>query len=213
MTRRCPLRLLPIAALAGGASLGLLSATAGATGVVTKSTVQSQAAKILAKETGEKPPKVTCTGGLKAKVGASVHCTVVPHGSTLKYPAVVTVRSIHGSTANFHVQVGQAAGQANMTKFCADNTTLLTAVSGATTPDAFVQALEANESIILDFQNTAPSKIVDQAGALVQAARAAISAGNPAAFDTKAAEVAGNAVDAFCGQNASGQPLGSSTGG
>jgi hypothetical protein len=213
MTCPRPLRLLSAAALLGSASAGLLSATAGATGVVSKSTVQTQAAKILAKETGQKPPKVTCAGSLKAKVGASVKCTVVPHGSTLKYPAVVTVRSIHGGTANFHVQVGQAAGQANMTKFCTDNTTLITAVSAASTPDAFIQALEANESTILDFQNTAPSKIVNQAGALVQAARAAISSGDPGAFETKAAEAAGNAVDAFCGQNASGQPLSSSTGG
>jgi hypothetical protein len=211
MTTPRPLGLCATAALLGSVAVGLLTTSAGATGVVPKSTVQTQAAKILAKETGQKPPKVTCTGGLKAKVGATVHCTVVPHGSTLKYPALVTIRSIHGSTANFHVQVGQAAGQANKAKFCADNTTLLTAVSAATTPAAFISALEANESTIIDFQSTAPSKIVDQAGALVQAARAAINSGNPAAFGTKAAVAAGNAVDAFCGQGSNGQSTAATT--
>ena len=86
--------------------------------------MQSQAAKILAAETGEKLPKVTCPSGVAAKVGAVTHCTVVPHGMTPTYPVTITVRSIHGRTANFYVQVGQALGQANQAKICLDKAPL-----------------------------------------------------------------------------------------
>jgi len=48
----------------------------------------------------------------------------------------ITVRSIHGGSANFYVQVGQALGQANQAKFCADNATINSALSAATTPTA-----------------------------------------------------------------------------
>ena len=185
----------------GVAVSAVLTTTAGAsTGVVPKSTVQIQASKILAKETGEKPPKVTCPGGLRAKVGATIRCTVIPHGTSLKYPATVTVTSIHGSVANFHVQVGQAAGQANKTKFCADNATINQAVTGATTPQAFVRALSGQQQTILDFQSTAPSSIVSQAGVLVQAARQAISSGSATIFTTKTVTNAVTAIDTFCGQ-------------
>ena len=53
---------------------------------------------------GQKPPKVTCPSGLAAWVGAIIHCIVVPYGMTVEYPATVTVRSIHGGTANFFVR-------------------------------------------------------------------------------------------------------------
>jgi hypothetical protein len=71
-----------------------------ATGVVPKSAVEAISAKVLAQETGQKLPKVVCPSGLKAKIGASIHCTVTPHGSTTKYPATVTVRSLHNGVAN-----------------------------------------------------------------------------------------------------------------
>lgn len=187
------------------AALMVVGGTAGAsTGVVPRSTVQSQSAKILAAQTGEKPPKVTCKTGLEAKVGASIHCTVVPYGSKLVYPATVTMKSIHGKTANFHIQVGQAVGQANMTKFCADNAKIDAALATATTPDEFLDALQAQNKAMLDFQTTAPSPIVADAGTLVQASRQALATGDPTIFTTQKVEQAGVAVDTFCGQKVSG---------
>jgi hypothetical protein len=176
-------------------------AVAGAgTPQVSKSTVETQSAKILATETGQKLPKVTCPTGVAAKVGAVIHCTVVPYGMKVKYPATVTVRSISGSTANFYVQVGQALGQADRGKFCADNATINGALSAATTSAAFLSALRANESVILELQSTAPSKIVNAAGTLTQATRQAIQSGDIAVFNTKAVARAAIAVDKFCGQ-------------
>ena len=152
---------------------------------VSKSTVQTQSAKNLAAETGQKRPKVTCPSGVAARVGAVIHCTVVPDGTTVRYPATVTVRSIHGSTADFYVQVGQAPGHADHATFCADNATINRALSAATTSTAFLSALEANESVILQLQSTAPSKIVDEAGMLTQATRQAIQSGDISVFNTK----------------------------
>ena len=137
-------------------------------------------------------------------MGAVIHCTVVPHGMTLKYPVTITVRTIHGSTADFYVQVGQALGQANQAKFCADNATINSALTAATTPAAFLSALQANEQTILDFQSTAPSKVVDSAGTLIEATRQAIQSGSVAIFNTKPVAKAAIAIDTFCGQSSGG---------
>jgi hypothetical protein len=197
------------AGLACAALLGAYSASAGAAaGQVSKSVVEAQAAKVLAAQTGQPLPHVTCPGGLPGRVGASIKCTLTPKGSTTKYPVTVTVRSIHGGTANFYVQVGQAIGAANKTEFCKDNAILDQATSVAQTPSDLIPILKANESTILDFQATAPSKIVVDAGKLVQAARNAIKTGNANAFTTKAIMKAGANVDAFCGQNPDGSPAG-----
>ncbi len=175
-----------------------------ATPQLSKNTVQTQTAKILAAKTGQKRPKVTCPRGVAAKVGAVIHCTVVPYGMTLKYPTTVTVRSIHGHTANFYVQVGQARGQANMTKFCADNATINSALTAATTSTAFLSTLESNEAVILEFQSTAPTKIVDAAGTVTAAARQALKSGDIAVFNTKTVADAVIAIDKFCGQSTTG---------
>jgi hypothetical protein len=197
--------LATLVALGGVTVVGAFGSAAGASnGVISKSTVQKQAARILANETGQKQPKVTCRSGLKAKIGASIHCTVVPHGSKVKYPATVTVQSIHGSTATFYVQVGQAPGQANKAKFCVDETILATATSSASTPAAFLQALEANQQTILDFQNRAPSSIITDAGTLVQAARQAVSSQTVTVFGSPSVIKAQADVAAFCGQKVSG---------
>ncbi len=198
--------LLTSASIAIGASgVVLTSAVAGAgSPQVSKTTVQTQAAKILAAKTGQQRPKVTCPSGVAAKVGAVIHCTVVPYGTSLKYPATVTVRSLHGSTANFYVQVGQALGQANQVKFCADNAIINSVLSAATTPEAFLSALQANEQVLLEFQSTAPSKIVNAAGTLTEASRQAIQMRSVNIFDSKAVANAAIAVDKFCGQSTSG---------
>src|ERR1035437_5604042 len=114
-------RILTVGTI-GMALVGLFGTSAGAaTGAVPKSVVEAQAAKVLAAETGEELPSVKCPGDLKGKVGASIQCVLTPHGSTLKYPVVVTVGSVHNGTAHFHVQVGQAIGAADMKRFCADS--------------------------------------------------------------------------------------------
>jgi hypothetical protein len=187
----------------GASGIVLTSAVADAGSPrASKSTVQAQTAKIPAAKTGQKRPKVTCPSGVAAKVGAVIHCTVVPHRMSLKYPATVTVRSLHGSTANFYVQVGQL-GQANQVKFCADNAIVNSALSSATTPTAFLSALQANEQVILEIQSTAPSKIVNAAGTLTEASRQAIQTRSVAIFDSKAVTNAAIAVDKFCGQSTS----------
>lgn len=192
--------------IAFGATAALLVSAAAAAGApqVSKSTVQTQTAKILAAKTGQKPPKVTCPSGVAARVGAMIHCVVVPYGMTLKYPATVTVRSIHDGTANFYIQVGQALGQANQATFCADNATINAALTAATTPAAFLSALQANQQTIVEFQSTAPSKIVVSAGTLATAARQAIQSGDIAIFNTNSVAKAAVAVDKFCGQSTGG---------
>lgn len=196
-------------ALVSTALLVALGASAGAvTGVVPKSTVEANSAKVLAQETGQELPKVVCRSGLKAKIGASIHCTVTPHGSTTKYPATVTVRSLHNGVANFHIQVGQAIGAANKVEFCHDNALLLQATFVAQTPADLIPIFKANKSTILDFQATAPSSIVAAAGTLVQAARTAVNTGNANEFTTAAVQNAASQVNAFCGQNPDGSPVG-----
>jgi Domain of unknown function (DUF4333) len=175
------------------------AATAG-TPEVSKATVQTQAAKILAAETGQKLPKVTCPSGVAAKVGAVIHCTVAPHGMTLKYSATVKVRSIHGNTAHFYVQVGQALGHGNRATFCADNATISAALTAASSPALFLAALQANEQTLLDLQSNAPSKIVVPTGTLIRAARQAVQTGSIAIFNTTSVAKADVAIDAFCGQ-------------
>ena len=182
---------------------------AASTGSVPKTVVEAQAAKVLAQETGLKPPTVTCPGDLEGQVGASIKCTLTPAGSKLVYPVKVTVNSEENGTAHFHVQVGQAFGVANKAKFCRDNAVLDRAASGAKTVADLVPIFIANEKSLLDLQATAPPKIVVSAGTLVHAAKDAINSGNASAFSTRALTNAGRAVDAFCGQNADGSPAGS----
>jgi len=58
--------------------------------------------------------------------------------------------------------------------------------------------------VILDFQSTAPSKIVDSAGTLAQAARQAIRSGGIAVFTTKTVAKEVITIDKFCGQSSGG---------
>jgi hypothetical protein len=203
---------LAAAGFASALLLTLSSASAGAsTGQVPKSVVEAQAAKVLAAETGQKPPNVKCPGGLPAKVGASIDCTLTPHGSKTVYPVNVTVQSVKKGTAHFDIQVGQAKGVANKAKFCYDNSALDKATSQAATIKDLLNIFVASQATINDFQGTAPSKIVKQVGALVHAARVAISTGDASAFGTKAIQNDGKQIDAFCGQNPDGTAIGSTT--
>jgi Domain of unknown function (DUF4333) len=189
--------------------LGLSGISAGAsTGEVPASVVEAQAAKVLASKTGQAPPKIICRKGLEGKVGAHINCALTTKGSKLVYPVRVTVNSVRNGTAHFSVQVGQAAGQANKKVFCQDNAILDTATSAAQTPAALIAAFQANQKAIVEFQATAPSKVVADAGILVVAARKAVQTNDTTAFGTKAIMNAGLAIDAFCGQNSDGSPIG-----
>jgi hypothetical protein len=190
------------------ASLGIVSGAAAATGSVPKATVEAQAAKILATETGQGPPHVKCPGDLPGKVGATIKCVLTPKGSKLKYPVVVTVNSVKKGTAHFHVQVGQAIGAANKTKFCADTAILDRATSAATVPSDLIPIFESNVKTLNDFQGTAPSAIVATAGTLVQAAGNAVNSGNADAFATPAIQKDIQKVSTFCGLNIDGTPAG-----
>jgi len=114
-----------------------------------------------------------------------------------------------GSAApgHFFVQVGQAVGAANKVKFCQDNAILDRVTQAAQTPAQLIPIFEANERTILDFQSTAPSAIVAEAGKLIEAARNAITTGNADVFATAPVQQAGAAVNAYCGQNPDGSPI------
>ncbi|HEX3793346.1 MAG TPA: DUF4333 domain-containing protein [Acidimicrobiales bacterium] len=191
------------ASLGGCVSIGLLSVacvSAGASvGTVPQNVVQTQAAKVLASETGQPPPTVKCPGGLNAKVGAHITCKLTSKGSKLVYPVVVTVNRVANGTAHFNVQVGQAPGQANKAKFCADNAAIEKATSSAKTSADLIAAFSANQNTILDFQKVAPAEIVAQAAKLVQAARLSVNTNSTKPFMNTAVEKAGVAVDKFCG--------------
>jgi Domain of unknown function (DUF4333) len=196
------------AAFVGAALLGTYSTAAGAAaGQVPKGVVESHAAKVLAQETGQPLPHVVCPSGLKAKVGASIKCTLTPQGTTTQYPVRVTVQSIHNGVVRFHVQVGQAIGAGNKIQFCKDNAQLDMATSAAQTPSDLIPIFRANAATILDFQANAPAAIVVDAGTLVAAAKHAVDTGNASAFTTSAIQTAGAHVDAFCGQNPDGSPI------
>jgi hypothetical protein len=90
----------------GAAGLLLLSGCGGK--VVSKQTVESQVAKELAAEVHQPVPKVVCPNDLKAKVKASMICTLTPSGSRATYPVTVTVTSVTNGVAHFHAQVGNS---------------------------------------------------------------------------------------------------------
>jgi hypothetical protein len=191
----------------GAALLGTFGGVAtAASGSVPRAVVESQTAKILAAETGQGLPRVKCPGNLQGKVGASIKCVLTPKGSKLKYPVVVTVNSVTKGTAHFHVQVGQAIGAANKAKFCVDLAAIDKATAGPRTANALIPIFESNIKTIKDFQNVAPSAIVNSAGTLAQEVRTAVTIGNARAFTTPAIIRAEQAVNVFCALNADGSP-------
>ncbi len=186
------------------------SVTVGGTSQVPQSTVESQVATQLAAETSQPTPKVSCPGGLDAKVGATIDCELTAQGSTVQYPVHVTVTSVTNGTAHFTAQVGQTPGAGDMAAFCNDNAILDQATAAAQQPSDLIAIFKANQSTIADFQAKAPSAIVASAGPLAIAANNAISTGDASAFTTPAIMADGVAVDTYCGQNSDGTPIGSS---
>jgi hypothetical protein len=199
---------------AGFAFATLISACSGSISIggtpeVSQSDVQSKVAAQLAAETSQPVPKITCPSGLKAKVGASIDCTLTPQGSTTTLPVHVIVTSVTNGTAHFSAQVGQAAGAGDKTTFCADNAILDKATASVQTQSDLIAALKANQVTINNFQATAPSDIVASAGQLAIAANNAITSGDASAFNTPAIQDDGNKVNAYCGQNPDGTPIAS----
>lgn len=84
---------------------------------VSKSEVETEVAKELAAKVNQPVPKVTCPGGLKAKVGASVDCDLVAQGETDVYPVHVVVDTVKGGKVHFNATV------ANQPKSSGDTTT------------------------------------------------------------------------------------------
>jgi hypothetical protein len=164
----------------------------------------------LAKNTQQPVPTISCPGGLKSVIGATLHCTLTPKGGTTTLPVLVTVTSVKNGTAYFSAQVGQVAGAGDKVAFCSDNAQLDQATAAAHQPSDLVPIFKANQSLLSDFQSKAPSAIVAQAGLLVLAANHAISSGNASAFATANVVNAGKKVDAYCGQNADGSTTTSS---
>jgi Domain of unknown function (DUF4333) len=203
--------LFAIAAIGGAGLFSACSANVSVgSGEVPQSTVESQVAHQLAKNTQQPVPTVSCPGGLKPVIGATLHCTLTPKGETTKLPVLVTVTSVKNGTAGFSAQVGQVAGAGDKVAFCNDNAQLDQATAAAQQPADLVPIFKANRSLLSDFQSKAPSAIVDQAGVLVLAADHAISSGNASAFTTSKVVNAGKKVDAYCGQNADGSTTTSS---
>ena len=95
-------------------------------------------------------------------------------------------------------------------KFCQDNATL----DKATQVDSeaqFLAAIKAHQATIDDFAKTAPSDIKADAQAQVSAVEAAIKANKIDQAAVPALDAGGKRIDAYCGQNSDGTPIGSRT--
>jgi hypothetical protein len=93
---------------AGFVCATLVSACSGSVSIgkveVSQSDVESQVASQLGSlwvQIKQPAPKVSCPGGLEAKVGVAIDCTLTPQGGTTTYPVHVTVTSVNNSTAHF----------------------------------------------------------------------------------------------------------------
>jgi hypothetical protein len=73
---------------------------------VKKSDVEAQVAAELAAKVKQPTPKVTCPGGLRAKVGASIDCQLVAQGDTASYPVHVVVDTVTNGKVHFTATVG-----------------------------------------------------------------------------------------------------------
>jgi hypothetical protein len=96
---------------------------------------------------------------------------------------------------------------ASKTSFCADNAKLNQATAANSTLDQLLSTLKANQATIDDFGRTAPSDIKAKAQLLVSGAHAAIKVNTAAAFATAKYVDTGKTVDAYCGQDAKGNPV------
>lgn len=72
---------------------------------VSKSDVETEVAKELAAQVHQPEPKVTCPGGLPAKVGSSIDCDLVAQGETDVYAVHVVVDTVKNGKVHFNASV------------------------------------------------------------------------------------------------------------
>lgn len=113
--------------------------------------------------------------------------------------------------ASLIVGCGGGGSSADKTKFCQDNATLDKIAGSVSSPAEAVQVLKSKQSTIDDFSKTAPSDVKTDAQALVTAANAAIKANSIDGLTAPAIQTVGQRVDAFCGQDAGGNPIGNTS--
>ncbi|MDQ2897964.1 MAG: hypothetical protein M3Y09_20420 [Actinomycetota bacterium] len=122
--------------------------------------------------------------------------------------SVVVLLSGCGSSSSSHTAA------ASRTTFCADNAKLSKATAADATLGTLLSTLKANQATIDDFGRTAPGPIKAKAQLQVDGAHAAIKTNTAAAFATAKYVNAGNAINAYCRQDAKGNPVSAtSTGG
>jgi hypothetical protein len=119
-------------------------------------------------------------------------------------PVVVGVSLLVGCGSSTATSAGKA-------QFCQDDSVLDKATFGVSTADGLLQAIRANQSTIDDFGKTAPPEINTDAQALVTAAKTAVNSNSVAGLADPNLQAAGNRVDAFCGLNSHGDPIGNAS--
>jgi hypothetical protein len=85
-------------------------ACSGGTPAVSRQSVQTEVATVLARKAHQPTPKVVCPGDLKAKIGTVMYCSLTAQGSTTAYPVKVQVDSISGTQVHFSIEVSQTPG-------------------------------------------------------------------------------------------------------
>ncbi len=72
-------------------------------GEVAKADIEQQAMKQLSASVGKESPPITCPGGLKAKVGTKLVCSMPIDGK--QYDVTVTVNEVDGTNVKYGVEV------------------------------------------------------------------------------------------------------------
>lgn len=124
-----------------------------------------------------------------------------PSGSILCAISIVAALAGCGSSSSSSTAV------ASKTSFCADNAKLNQATAANSTLGELLSTLKANRATIDDFGRVAPSDIRAKAQLLVSGAHTAIQNNTAAAFATAKYVNTGTAVNAYCGQDAKGNPV------
>jgi hypothetical protein len=113
------------------------------------------------------------------------------------------------------VGCGGGGGSADKTRFCQDNSTLDKAIAPIGPPDdaaksaQLLQVFKDNQAKIDDFGKTAPSDIKADAQLIVTTINAAVKANSLDGLSVLGG--VGQRVDAYCGQNSDGTPIGSTS--
>jgi DNA repair exonuclease SbcCD ATPase subunit len=98
----------------------------------------------------------------------------------------------------------KSSADGDKTAFCKTNTEINDSAKNVTSADEFLTVIKAQQGKLDAFLKNAPKEIKSDAQTLVDAAKKAISSGDPTPFqtDTKI-QAAGEKVDSFCGSSSS----------